>query len=115
MLKLRIALGLALVTAVLTAAAGMVQEVRPLTILYRTAMTFAGFSLGGFLAAMATEAYYRRRFADIKPKGKKIDIISKEVLFDKDELLNPAHASPQFSPLTPESFEKLTTKTKDQV
>jgi len=113
MLKLRIALGLALVTAVLTAAAGMVQEVRPLTILYRTAMTFAGFSLGGFLAAMATEAYYRRRFADIKPKGKNIDIISKDGIIDNDELLNPAHASSQFSPLTPENFEKMTTK--DQV
>jgi hypothetical protein len=113
MMKLRISLGLALVVAVLTAAVGIVQGVRPLTLLYRTGMAFAGFSLAGYLTTMAAERYLRRHFDAVKPKRQNIDIISKDGIIDNDELLNPAHASPQFSPLTPENFEKLTTK--DQV
>lgn len=113
MLKLRIALLLALAVAALTAIVGLVQGARPLTVLYRVAITFAGFSLGGYVAFLAVEAYYRRRFADVKPKRQNIDIISKDGIIENDELLNPAHASPQFSPLTPDNLTQSTTK--DQV
>jgi len=113
MLKLWISLGLALVVAVLTATFGLMQGARPLTVLYRAGITFAGFALGGYLAGLAAEGYLRRRFADVKPKRQSVDIISKDGIIANDELLNPAHASPQLGPLTPDSFEQLTTK--DQV
>ncbi|HWQ62172.1 MAG TPA: hypothetical protein VN521_07665 [Negativicutes bacterium] len=113
MLKLCISLGVALVVAVLTATVGWVQGARPLTVLYRAMITFAGFSLVGYLAGLTVDGYLRRRLADVKPKRQSIDIISKDGIIENDELLNPAHASPQFSPLSPDNFEQLTTK--DQV
>lgn len=110
LLKLRISLGLAVVVAVFTAIAGLMHEARPTTVLYRMLITLVGFSLGGYLACLSVEGYFQRRFTDIKPKRQNIDIISKDGIIDNDELLNPSHASPQFSPLTPENFEQLTTK-----
>ncbi len=110
MLKLHIALGLASVVAAFTAAAGLVQGARPMTVLYRVLITFAGFSLGGYLAGLAAESYFRRRFTVVKPKRQNVDIVSKDGIIENDELLNPTHASPQFSPLTLDNFEKLNTK-----
>lgn len=110
LLKLGISLGLAAVVAIFTAVAGYVHEARLLTVLYRTLITLVGFSLGGYLVCLAVEGYFRRRFDEVKPKRQNVDIISKDGIIDNDELLNPSHASPQFSPLTPENFEQLKTK-----
>ncbi len=110
MVKLRIALGVALVVAVLTAAVGLVQGVRLPTVLYRTAISLVGGALAAYLAAHLAEAYFRRRFADIKVSGKKVDITSKDGLIENDELLNPSHATQQFSPFVPESFEQISVK-----
>lgn len=110
MLKLRVSLGLALVVAVLTATVGLVQGARPITVLYRTVSTLAGFSLGGYLAGCLAEAYLKRRLAGVKPKRQGVDIISKDGAIDNDELLNPSHATPQFSPFVPENFEQITAK-----
>jgi len=110
LVKLRIALGLALVVAGLTAAVGLVQGLRLPTVFYRTAISLAGFALAAYLAANLAESYVRRRFAGIKLKRNKVDIISKDGIIDNDELLNPTHATPQFSPFVPENFEQISVK-----
>jgi hypothetical protein len=110
MLKLCIALGLALVVAAFTAVFGLMQGVRPVTVLYRAVVSLAGFTLAGYLAGIVAESYVRRRFEGIKPRGNKVDIISKDGVIENDELLNPSHASPQFAPFVPDSFDKITAK-----
>jgi hypothetical protein len=110
MLKLGIALGLALVVAVLTAAVGLVQGARPLTILFRTGVSLGVFFLGGFLAVTLLQHYLERRLAEIKPQGKNIDIISKDGIIDNDELLNPPPATPEFKPFVPGNFDQVTAK-----
>jgi hypothetical protein len=111
MLKLRVSLGLALVAAFLTAAVALVQGARPLTILYRTAVSLGGFLIGGYLAATLIQLYLGRRLAGVKPQGKNIDIVSKEGIISNDELITPPpEAAPKFSPFVPESFEQVTAK-----
>ncbi len=110
MVKLYMALGLALLVAIFTAAAGLVQGARPLTILFRTAVSLGGFFLGGYLTATLLQFYLERRFGGIKPRGKSIDIISKEDIIENDELLNPQPRAPEFRPFVPGSFEQVTAK-----
>jgi len=110
MIKLRISLGLALVVAILTAIVGLVQGARLITVFYRTVISLAGFSLGSYLAISLIEMYLKRRFDGVNPKRQKLDIISKDGIIENDELLNPSHAAPQFSPFVPENFEQITAK-----
>ncbi len=110
MVKVRIVLGLALIVACLTAAVGLVQGLRLPTVFYRTAISLAGSALAAYLAVYLAESYVRRRFADIKPKRNKVDIISKDGIIENDELLNPTHTTPQFSPFVPENFEQISVK-----
>jgi hypothetical protein len=110
MVKLCIALGIALVVALFTAVFGLMQGVRPVTVLYRAVVSLAGFALAGYLAGIAAESYVRRRVDAVKPRGNKVDIISKDGVLEKDELLNPSHAAQQFTPLVPENLEKITVK-----
>ncbi|MDT8901318.1 hypothetical protein [Anaeroselena agilis] len=110
MVKLYIALGLALVVTVVTAAVGLAKGVRLPTVLYRSAISLVGCALAAYLAAYLAEGYYRRRFGGIKPGRNKVDIISKDGIIDNDELLNPSHATPQFNPMDPESLEHVSVK-----
>lgn len=110
MVKLRIAIGLALVVAVLTAAVGLMQGLRLPTVFYRTVISLTGTALAAYLAVNLAGAYFSRRFADIKPGRNKVDIISKDGIIENDELLNPSHATPQFSPFVPENFEQISVK-----
>jgi len=109
MLKLRIALVLALIAAVITAVVGAVQGARATTILYRTLVSLAVFGGGAYLAGKAAEQYLLR-LADVKPKGQKIDITSKDASLGPDELLNPSYAEQQFSPFIPEKPKKNSTQ-----
>lgn len=110
MLKLCVALGFALVVAAFTAVFGLMQGVRPVTVFYRAVISLAGFTLAGFLAGILAESYFRRRFEGFKPRGNKVDIISKDGVIENDELLNPTHAAKQFTPLVPDDFEKVAAK-----
>ncbi|MDR7865482.1 MAG: hypothetical protein RIN56_01630 [Sporomusaceae bacterium] len=110
MVKLRIALGLALIVAALTAAVGLVHGLRTPTVFYRAAISLTGAALAAYLAANLAEAYIRRRFAGVKPGRNKVDIISKDGIIENDELLNPSHVTPPFSPFVPENFEQISVK-----
>ncbi len=110
MLKLRLALGLALLVAILTATVGLVQGIRPLTVLYRTFISLVVFAVGGYLLGGLVESRVTSWLASLKPKGQKVDIISKEDYLDNDELLSPSHAAAPFSPLIPDDFDRITTK-----
>jgi hypothetical protein len=110
LIKLCISLGVAFIAAVITATVGFMHDARPLTVLYRAAISLVGFSLGGFLAAILIEQYIKRRFPDVKPAGQNIDIISKEGILDNDELLNPSQPAQSFRPFVPENFKHLTVK-----
>lgn len=110
MIKLRLALGLALIVAFLTASIGLFQDIRPLTVLYRTFISLVVFAVGGYLIGGLLESVVDKWLAGIKPKGQKVDIISEDALSDGDELLNPPHAAAPFSPLIPDDFDHITTK-----
>jgi hypothetical protein len=110
MLKLRLALGLALIVAILTASVGLVQGIRPLTVLYRTFISLVVFAVGGYLLGGYAEKVVDSWLASIKPKGQKVDIISEDGFVTGDELLNPSHAAAPFSPLIPDDLDKITTK-----
>jgi hypothetical protein len=109
-LKLRLALCLALIVAVLTASVGLAQGVRPLTVLYRTFISLLVFGVGGYLLGCVAESFLTRWLESVKPKGQKVDILSEDGLLSGDELLNPSHAAQPFSPLIPYDFEQISSK-----
>lgn len=110
MMKLRLALGLALIVAILTASVGLVQGIRPLTVLYRTFISLIVFAVGGYFLGGLVESVAARWLASVKPKGQKVDIISEDGFVGSDELLNPSHAAAPFSPLIPDDLDRITTK-----
>lgn len=110
-MKLRLALGLALIVAVLTAGFGLMHGVRPLTVLYRTFISLLVFAVGGYILGSGAELLLARWLAGIKPKGQNVDIVSEDDgLVTNDELIHPSHAAQPFSPLDPNELERLSTK-----
>lgn len=110
MFKFRIAFGLALIVAFLTAVVGLTQGARPLTLLFRTFVSLAVFGLGGYLLGTLAEIWLARRLAKVNAKGQKVDIIDKDSAISVDELINPSHASPQFNPFVPDNFDRISTR-----
>ena len=110
MFRLYIALGPAVVAGTLTFLSGLLQDVRPLTLIYRTLISSIIFAAGGFMFGSYLKKFPERQQTTLKPKGQNIDIISEDNIAGTDELLTPAPAENEFSPLTPNDFDHISTK-----
>lgn len=107
MLKLRLTVGLALIAGALTALIGLIQDVRPLTVLYRCLTSMLIFGIGGFALGVMAEGFINNLLAAIKPKGQKIDIINRDELINVDELIGQPRPDNEFSPFTPDNFDRV--------
>lgn len=103
MLKIRLALCLSLITAILTITFGVLNDLRLLTLAYRTLMSVIAFGICGYAVGLAADRFLDEIESQRKTKGQKIDIIA------EDEVLTDT-ASVSFSPLTPDIYENISSK-----
>lgn len=110
MLNRRMALTLAIIGGILTLLAGVFQDVRLMTIGYRSLVSSLIFGICGYLLGNVIDSYRQRLEDSIKPKGQTIDIISKD---EDPEISQPPLPEPEntgFRPFTPDTFDQLTSK-----
>lgn len=104
MLKHRIAIGFALFAGTLTLLGSIFQDVRFMTVFYRTVVSVAIFGGAGFLIGIMAEKLLREMLAGIKSKGGNIDIISEPQQPGAEE----GSSDSGFSPFTPDMVERIT-------
>lgn len=97
MLKLRIALCLALVVGTLTLLNGMLQGARLETVIYRMIISIAIFGFIGYGIGMIVESFLHKKLIEKFQKNS----LQEEVL-DKDM------EESEFTPFTSNSFEQIT-------
>jgi len=110
MLKRRAALYLALLGATLTILFGFSQDVRILTIAYRTAVSTIVFGICGYLFGGMLEEILRKLLAKLNSTGQHVDIIAK----DEPDASSPSAQPPNingsdtnFDPFSPDNFEHI--------
>lgn len=103
MLKLRLALGLALVVGFLTLIIGVMNEARPLTVLYRMFISIGVFGLVGFgLAVWLERSLPQPEVVTAMLKGQHVDITSQQ-----EDMPEAQNAEDTFEPFTSDSFEQI--------
>jgi hypothetical protein len=108
MLKLRFTLGLALIGGIFTLIVSLLQDYKFATILYRAATSLIIFAVVGFGLGVIAEILIKRISANIKPKGKNIDIVSKEDNLHQVDIVDvQTAANADFAPLTPDQLEQV--------
>jgi hypothetical protein len=107
MLNRHLALTLALIGGILTLLAGLLQDVRPLTIGYRSFVSCLVFGVCGYLLGSMIDSYQQREKENIKPPGQLIDIISKDENIDIGQPAVTEPADNGFRAFTPDTFEQV--------
>jgi len=97
-LKLRFAVCLALVVGITTVIISVLNEARPMTILYRTIISISVFGVCGYFLGSAAETFLLSLLPPLKTRGQKIDIISEKENSDSPNT---------FDPFTPDKFEQI--------
>lgn len=101
MLKLRIAICLALFVGTLTMMIGLVNEARFTTIIYRTVVTFLFFGACGLVFGSIAERFLHDFLQRLTNRGQVAHVAQEEeTLPDDDEAAG-------FSPFTPDNFEHI--------
>ena len=101
MLKLRIAICLALFVSTLTMVVGLVNEARFTTIIYRTIVSFLCFGACGFVFGSIAERFLHNFLQKLTNKGQKVDSVSAEAPLQQEE------QAAVFSPFNPDNFEHI--------
>ena len=101
MLKLRIALCLALVVGTLTLINGVLYGARTVTIIYRVAISVVVFGFAGYSVGVVFENYLKKLYDKETAQGQQIDIVSEQQTID--ELPNESG----FSPFTSDNFQQI--------
>lgn len=101
MLKLRIALSLALVVGALTLINGIVYDARFMTIIYRVLISIIIFGIAGYFLGTIVEKFLKILVTKSTDKGQHINVVSQEDVSDE---LVPENT---FSPFSPEQFEQI--------
>ena len=103
MLKLRIALCLALIVGTLTLTYGMLQGARTATIAYRSITSVVLFGFIGYGLGFIIENYLKKLLVekDIK-KGQEIDIVIEQ------QPIEELSDNPEFAPFTADNFQQMT-------
>lgn len=101
MLKLRIALCLALVVGILTLINGILNDARMTTIIYRVVISIVIFGVVGYILGVVGEKIYKELVAENSVPGQHIDIVSEQPM--NDEVVSES----EFSPFASDSFEQI--------
>ena len=101
MLKLRIALGLGLFVGGLTLTIGILHDTRPLTILYRVAISAILFSCVGYGLGIMFENFLKDILVKLSSKGNNVDIVTQQ------EEVNEGEKASEFSPFNSTDFEHI--------
>lgn len=101
MTKLRIALGLALISSVITSLVGILQGARLMTVLYRTCISLLIFSALGYLLGEFGPRFIGTLLRERKEISDKIDIVSQQ------QSTQQGDSKSAFVPLTPENLERV--------
>lgn len=101
MLKLRIALYLALVVGTLTLANGILYDARAVTIIYRVVISVVIFGLAGYCLGVGIEVFLKRLLLKDIEKRQHNDTIHEQQV--SDELSTES----EFSPFTSGNFEQI--------
>lgn len=100
MLRLRLAIGLALICGVLTLVSGLVSNVRWLTVFQRTAVSVVLFSSIGYLLGKIIEIKFLNLVkTDLSPDRGQPEA--------RDDLSDNTSLDSSFSPFTSDSFERI--------
>lgn len=100
-LKLRIALCLALVVGTLTLMNGILYGARIVTIIYRVVISVVVFGFAGYCIGVVFENFFKNLLVTKKAQGQHIDIVSEQQT--SDELPNESG----FSPFTSDNFQQI--------
>lgn len=101
MLKLRIALCLALVVGTLTLTNGIVYGARFMTIIYRVLISIIIFGIAGYFLGVVAEKFLKELLEKTTDQGQHINVVSQQ---EVTEELVPENT---FSPFAPENFEQI--------
>jgi Na+/glutamate symporter len=102
-LKLRIALCLALIVGTLTLLNGMLQGARLETVIYRIIISIAIFGIIGYVLGIIVE-----RFLQKKLEVKNRDQGQKEESVNEEQFLDDLPKDSEFAPFTSNSFQQIT-------
>ncbi|MBU2701986.1 putative phage tail protein [Sporomusaceae bacterium BoRhaA] len=106
-IKIIIAFTFAMIACVLTIFSALAEHARLMTILYRMGVSMFLVGVLGYIAANFMQPYIEQKLIEQKPEGQKTDI-SQTPLNDSDEG-SQAKQDAQFSPLTAEKLDRITT------
>lgn len=101
MLKLRIALCLALVVGTLTLTNGIIYGARTVTIIYRTVISVVIFGFAGYALGVVAERFLKKLVEEDNIQEPNTNVVSEEQAMD--EL--PTESA--FSPFTSNNFEQI--------
>lgn len=101
MLKLRIALCLALVVGTLTLANGILYGARAVTIIYRVVISFVVFGLAGYCLGIGIELFLKSLL--MKGTGQK----QQDVINSDEQPTDERSSETAFSPFTSGNFEQI--------
>ncbi|MBP2642446.1 MAG: hypothetical protein H6Q67_333 [Firmicutes bacterium] len=106
MRRLRIALALALIGGALTMAFAVYRDVSTPTLIYRTVCSIVLFGAGGYVLLLIIEPMLKTEAEDIT-EGQQLDAVSDN---KKEETEMYTDADIEFSPFTPEQFDRISDK-----
>jgi len=101
MLKLRIALGLALVVGTLTLTNGVLHDARMSTIVYRVVISIVLFGILGYVLAIVGERFYREIVEKNTTPGQDADVVNEQQI--NEEIASES----EFSPFVSDNFEQI--------
>lgn len=109
MLKLRIALCLALVVGTLTLTNGVLHDARVTTIIYRVMISVVLFGVVGYGLAVMGEKIYRELVAKNSNPGEEIEVVPEEQIniVSKEQTNDEVVPEAEFSPFASENFEQI--------
>lgn len=105
MLKLRIALCLALVVGTLTLTNGLLHDARMATIIYRVVISVVLFGVIGYVLAVVGERFYKSVMEKNIAQGQPADIVSEQS--SDDDKNSESEAESEFSPFASDNFEQI--------
>lgn len=102
-LKLRIALCLALIVGALTLLNGMLQGARLETVIYRIIISIAIFGIIGYVLGIIVERFLKKKLeVKNREQGQKKEIVNEE------QPLDDLPKDSEFAPFTSSSFQQIT-------
>ncbi len=108
MLKLYVALGLALVVGTLTLTNGILHGARFMTIFYRVLISIAIFGIAGYFLGFAVEKFVNELLVkDAAANEQQIDIASQEEEAETEVAAEEGLTENTFSPFASENFEQI--------